>query len=767
MMEVSTFLQRAKMLASYMSKNISMEQFIAIFAENEHKFDLPKLWDGRDYYISLFGLFHDYLNCIPHSTAWELQIYKKAEKVCDSLLDIVSSYLHGFPSKAYELLEKLMDIEYEENPLYYNADSILDLYRMVKVDDTIIYGRERVYHVPYHLRAKIATCRYSIAGYPSLYLSSSLELCDEETKLFSSREKAIASKFWISRTSRPDMLIIDFGYRPQDIITSQSSIEEFLSNPEINIYDDPDVDWDKLIPKYETTRLERYLIWYPLIASCSFVRSNRNNPFAPEYIVPQLITQWIRTKSKNTLSGIRYFSCASVRASGLGYNYVFPTSGNRIIRNGITLDYCPLINEAFTLSRPVFLNEYTSFADCDKAMDEEGFEKLAPVPEEDFDESPAFVVPFGVSRISAQYFRFCGSIKSLTLPETLVCIEDNAFLGCRSIRELKLPNNLQEIGDYAFADCTSLKALVIPQKTQKIGVGAFSGCLNLINLEVDPKNSRYMVVNGNLIDKESRVILHGTKPLVNNEDLCISKIGECAYKNCNRIKNIDIPSSVKTIEPYAFYCCKEIRKVSFGDGLMSIGEYSFYGCKMIREISLPKSVDSIGNNAFNNCNKLTRITVDKENRTYFSAGNCIIDKRTRELVVGCKNSCIPVRAKVKRISDDAFSNCMGLKNFRIPSSVATVGNRAFWGCNDLLSIEIDCGVVEIGEEAFWRCEQLETIYLPASIKRIGKRAFFGCSKLENIYFEGIEEEWNFVKKEEDWDWDTGTFKVIYKERRNQ
>ncbi len=44
--------------------------------------------------------------------------------------------------------------------------------------------------------------------------------------------------------------------------------------------------------------------------------------------------QWVRSEidqsgygDYNQLIGIRYFSCASVRASDIGFNYVFPTSG--------------------------------------------------------------------------------------------------------------------------------------------------------------------------------------------------------------------------------------------------------------------------------------------------------------------------------------------------------------------------------------------------------------------------------------------------------
>ncbi len=106
-----------------------------------------------------------------------------------------------------------------------------------------------------------------------------------------------------------------------------------------------------------------YLLWYPLIAACSFIRTNKSHPFAAEYIVPQLLMQWVRiemTKKRyndydqyDQLIGIRYFSCASERASDMGFNYVFPVGGEQI---STQFPYCPILSRAFRLTKPHFLN---------------------------------------------------------------------------------------------------------------------------------------------------------------------------------------------------------------------------------------------------------------------------------------------------------------------------------------------------------------------------------------------------------------------------
>ena len=104
---------------------------------------------------------------------------------------------------------------------------------------------------------------------------------------------------------------------------------------------------------------KNYLIWYPFIAACSFIRPDKNSPFSIEYVLPQMLMQYIREEIKNDIygsiqMGIRYFSCASILASELGFNYVFPTD----YENRTDDDYCGNLTKLFYLTEPIFMNEY-------------------------------------------------------------------------------------------------------------------------------------------------------------------------------------------------------------------------------------------------------------------------------------------------------------------------------------------------------------------------------------------------------------------------
>ena len=74
------------------------------------------------------------------------------------------------------------------------------------------------------------------------------------------------------------------------------------------------------------------------------------------------------------LIGIRYFSCASKRASDMGFNYVFPASGKQ---HSGQYPYCPVLMNAFRLTAPKYIHESGSVEECgNDLLLEEDFEPI-------------------------------------------------------------------------------------------------------------------------------------------------------------------------------------------------------------------------------------------------------------------------------------------------------------------------------------------------------------------------------------------------------
>lgn len=359
--------------------DISDENFKRIM--NEEHLYLPIRWDGVDFSLTLDCLFNYYIKQLEitcdknevFGTNIRVEI-KEIKRVTGLLIKAVNHYLNGFPSKSYATFERVMDIlmktplriyqksviEQFDNYSNQRLDDDLKLFRVVSVNDNRPYNRERVFHTPYNLRSKVSTSRYSIAGYPSLYLGTSLALCCEEIHMNPYNNFALASKFELERTveyTNTNIQVIELGVKPQDFF----------------LYERPgNESFQRYIPRSLLEQDEvrfAYLLWYPLIAACSFIRTNKNDPFAAEYIIPQLLMQWVRSEMGvakyedcNQLIGIRYFSCASVKASDMGFNYVFPTSGKQKSAN---LPYCSVLAKAFRLTSPKYIHEYDDIRACE------------------------------------------------------------------------------------------------------------------------------------------------------------------------------------------------------------------------------------------------------------------------------------------------------------------------------------------------------------------------------------------------------------------
>ena len=91
--------------------------------------------------------------------------------------------------------------------------------------------------------------------------------------------------------------------------------------------------------------------------------------------------QWVRNEIQysdnpdyDKLIGIRYFSCASKRASDMGFNYVFPASGKQYSGQ---YPYCPVLMNAFRLTAPKYIHESGSVEECgNDLLLEEDFEPI-------------------------------------------------------------------------------------------------------------------------------------------------------------------------------------------------------------------------------------------------------------------------------------------------------------------------------------------------------------------------------------------------------
>ena len=187
-----------------------------------------------------------------------------------------------------------------------------------------------------------------------------------------------------------------------------------------------------------------------------------------------------------------------------------------------------------------------------------------------------YIVREGTEVICDGAFRWCESLQSVTIPNSVKSIGDKAFKSCESLQSVTIPNSVTSIGDEAFCLCESLQSITIPNSVTSIGDEAFSGCESLQSVTIP--NS-------------------------------VKSIGDKAFRNCESLQSVTIPNSVKSIGDEAFWYCESLQSITIPNSVTKIGDGAFSGCESLQSVTIPNSVTSIGDYAFNYCKSLQSVTI--------------------------------------------------------------------------------------------------------------------------------------------------------------
>ncbi len=80
--------------------------------------------------------------------------------------------------------------------------------------------------------------------------------------------------------------------------------------------------------------------------------------------------------------------------------------------------------------------------------------------------------------------RYRGSGSTVTIPDSVTTIGEEAFANCTSLTSVLIPSSVTAIGDCAFRNCTSLTSVSIPNSVTEIGATAFANCTSLTNVTI-------------------------------------------------------------------------------------------------------------------------------------------------------------------------------------------------------------------------------------------------------------------------------------------
>lgn len=198
----------------------------------------------------------------------------------------------------------------------------------------------------------------------------------------------------------------------------------------------------------------------------------------------------------------------------------------------------------------------------------------------------------------------------------------------------------------------------------------------------------------------------------------VTTVQASAFAGKTQITEIVLPNTLTAIGASAFSGCTGLTALTLPDSVVTISDKAFEGCSGLTAVQIPAKTDSISATAFSNCSALKTINVDARNAAYTASGNCVIEKASGTLILGCNGSQIPNDGTVKAIGASAFTGCTGLTEIVVPEGVTSIGQAAFRGCS-----------------------AVKTVKLPKTLSTVGVMAFNGCSALTDVYYAGTQAEW--------------------------
>ena len=285
------------------------------------------------------------------------------------------------------------------------------------------------------------------------------------------------------------------------------------------------------------------------------------------------------------------------------------------------------------------------------------------------------------------------NLVSVTIPDSVTTIDEDAFWACTSLVHVELPAHLKTLGHEAFGSCTALTEITIPASSIEVNnsftCSPFKGCTNLKNIYFE---------NG------------------------ITKIPDQLFSNCPGITKIDIPDTVTEIGYQSFCNASNLVSVEIPDSVTVIQIQAFQDCKKLVDINLPKDLETLGSEALKNCKALTKINIPAN---IINSEGCPF--------IGCPRlKTVEFEEGITKIPDQLFSVCTGLREIVIPDTVTVIGFQAFAGASNLTTITIPESVMEIQEQAFSDCSNLTVVNLPKNLKTLGSEAFGRCTGLTEI-----------------------------------
>ena len=165
---------------------------------------------------------------------------------------------------------------------------------------------------------------------------------------------------------------------------------------------------------------------------------------------------------------------------------------------------------------------------------------------------PEIILPEGLTQMGQKVviardsgvFNNCTSLKGIIIPNSVVYVEESAFIGCKSLKTVTLSKNVKfNLAEKRiFSGCTSLESIVIPKNITTIGQEAFAGS-GLKKLTIEPNGCKYIGQAAFKATLLTEVVL----------PVGVETMGYLSFAGINPLKTVTLGSTIKSVDTFTFY----------------------------------------------------------------------------------------------------------------------------------------------------------------------------------------------------------------------
>ena len=344
----------------------------------------------------------------------------------------------------------------------------------------------------------------------------------------------------------------------------------------------------------------------------------------------------------------------------------------------------------------------------------------------------------GITKIQDYCFYGCEKLTTVTIPNNVTSIAYRAFQDCKTLSSVTLGTGVNSMGNQVFNGCSALASvtslavtpptitsntfdtshysnvtLMVPNSSKSayqsanywknfttITAQAYDFMVDGLyyrktssnTVEVTYKDENYNSYSGGIIIPRT-ITVGGTT-------YSVTAVGNSAFRNCSNLSDVTLNSNIKTIGTFAFRSCTKMTNVfSIPSTLTTIDSYAFNLCSSLKSFTIPNNVTTIGTAAFSGCTALETIVIPD---------------------------------KVTSMGNNAFQGCKALKNITIGKGLTELSYQMFDGCTALTKVVVPDNITKIKTFAFYNCTALADVTLGSGLTSLDSSPFKGCTAITKV-----------------------------------